>query len=114
MVITGKLNSCIITGSGGVGKSYGLNQKLNEHGLNEGEDYVILKGSSTAKGIFEVIKDNPTKLLILDDIDTALSDTKTANILKAALDTNKKRVVSWVTYEGDRRGNIYWFSSIYF
>lgn len=100
MVINGKVNSFLLLGAGGLGKSYSIGQKLEEHNMTEGQDYVIIKGALTPKGMFEVLKENSSKLIILDDTDDSLKDPKTVNMLKAALDTNKRRVISWVTYEG--------------
>jgi hypothetical protein len=62
----------------------------------EGEDYVVVKGFSTARGLYQTLWDNNGKLIIFDDTDAILKGDKVAlNILKAALDSYGKRTISW-------------------
>lgn len=57
--------------------------------------YVFVKGYSTAKGLFRTLYEFQDKIIIFDDCDKILEDKHAANILKAALDSYDKRVVTW-------------------
>jgi uncharacterized protein YktA (UPF0223 family) len=101
MVIHGKVNSFVLTGGPGLGKSYNLIQELTKLNRVEDEDYIFVKGASTARGLFQIIKNNPSKLIIFDDCDDVLKDPKATNILKAVLEQGARaRMVSWSTSDG--------------
>lgn len=101
MVLDNHVKSFVLSGPGGIGKSYELTRKLLEKEYREDIDYVTIKGALTAKGLFDIFKNNSTKLIILDDTDDSLKDQKAVNLIKAAVDTTgEKRTISWVTTEG--------------
>ena len=56
--------------------------------------YVILKGTSSAAGLYELLFIHRHKLLIFDDFDSVLKDEDCVNYLKAALDTYAIREVA--------------------
>lgn len=58
-------------------------------------DYHYIKGYSSAKGLYRTLYENRTKLVVFDDCDAAWKNEVGANILKAALDTDEQRWVSW-------------------
>jgi hypothetical protein len=95
------LNSLIITGDGGLGKTHTVIETLKTLGLREetiGEydgDFVVIKGFSTAKGLYRSLWENNGKIIIFDDADSVHKDPIGANILKGALDSGEKRVISW-------------------
>jgi hypothetical protein len=95
------LNSLIITGDGGLGKTHTVIATLKTLGLREetiGEydgDFVVIKGFSTAKGLYRSLWENNGKIIIFDDADSVHKDPIGANILKGALDSGEKRVISW-------------------
>lgn len=95
MVINKQAVSAIISGSGGLGKSYTVLNQLEVAGLEEDEDYVIIKGFSTARGLYNKLYDHSDKLLIFDDCDSVLTDKVAANLLKGALDSYDKRIITW-------------------
>lgn len=95
MVINNQAVSAIISGSGGLGKSYTVLQQLEIAGLVEDDDYVIIKGFSTARGLYNKLYDHSDKLLVFDDCDSVLTDKVAANLLKGALDSYDKRVITW-------------------
>ena len=97
MTINGLMNSTLITGQGGLGKSYTVLQELDRANLQEDEDYVIIKGYSTPKALYATLYENRHKLVIFDDCDSVLKDPIALNILKGALDTYDKRTISWNT-----------------
>jgi hypothetical protein len=95
MVIHNFSVSLIITGDGGLGKSFTVEKELNNEGMIENEQYVIMKGFSTAKGLYRYLFENNGKIIIFDDCDSILEDSTAKNILKSALDSYKRRFVTW-------------------
>lgn len=101
MIINRDVNSFILTGSGGIGKSYNLLQTLGKNNKVEDEDYIIVKGGTTARGMFDLFYNNPTKLIIFDDCDDVLKDKRAINLLKGLLDTTgESRIAKWITVDG--------------
>lgn len=101
LVIKGIAPSMVISGQPGIGKSFGLFQSLDNHGLFEGEDYVVIKGGNISpRGLFDLLKENAEgKIVIIDDADSILS-TQNSLMLKGVLDSSKKRIITWVTMDG--------------
>ena len=58
-------------------------------------DYHYVKGYSSAKGLFRTLFENKKKLVIFDDCDAAWKNEVGANLLKAALDSDEERWVTW-------------------
>ena len=100
-VVEGIVRSMIVVGPPGVGKSYGIVKKLEEANLFNmiGGDvrYEVVKGATTALGLYAKLYEYSREgdVLVFDDCDSILMDELSLNILKAALDTNKKRVLHW-------------------
>lgn len=92
------IRSLIIAGAPGVGKTYELEKKLK---LAERSGKIVsttsLKGSISAIGLYETLWNNREagQVIMLDDIDTVFDNEEALNLLKAALDTGKRRSVSW-------------------
>ena len=113
MVATGQTASAIITGEGGLGKSYTVLKALKAAGLKDMSDlpvgtavrpltaYVVVKGFSTAKGLYRMLFENRNAIVVLDDCDSVLKDPDALNLLKGALDSYDKRVISWNTNVAD-------------
>lgn len=102
--IDGVIVGMVVTGPPGVGKSYGVEKVLEESSLFDkiaGNKlrYEIVKGASSAIGLYKVLYMNANKnnVLVLDDCDTVLHDETSLNLLKAALDSSKKRTLNWNT-----------------
>jgi hypothetical protein len=95
------MNSMIITGDGGLGKTYTVINTLKKLGLKEdtiGEysgDFIVIKGYSTAKALYRTLWENNDKIIIFDDCDSIHRDPIGANILKGALDSEEKRIITW-------------------
>jgi hypothetical protein len=95
------MNSLIITGDGGLGKTFTVISTLKKLGLKElgiGDydgDFVIIKGYSTAKAMYRTLWENNGKIILFDDADSVHKDPIGANILKGALDSEEKRVITW-------------------
>ena len=103
-VKAGDVRAMIVTGPPGVGKSFGVEEVLSKEDLFNtlGErkpKYEIVKGAMSAIGLYsKLYKYSDAKnIIVFDDCDSILLDDVALNILKAALDTSKKRTISWNT-----------------
>ena len=94
MVAQGLSTALLITGQGGVGKSYNVTRILDAYG-KKGKDYVVMKGRSTIAAMYKFLYDNYDKIVVFDDCDSVLQDNDGLNILKGVLDTGEIREVSW-------------------
>jgi hypothetical protein len=111
MVATKKTPSVIITGEGGLGKSYSVVKALKAAGLKDMTEvlaesdigsvivsekcFTIFKGYSTAKALYRTLYENRNSTIVFDDCDSILKDTDALNVLKGALDSFDKRIISW-------------------
>jgi glycerol-3-phosphate responsive antiterminator len=98
-IIDGKIRSLIVSGAAGVGKSYTLEQKLNEALAADTIAQVThIKGTISPIGLYMTLFENNKKgdIIVLDDIDSIFQDEEAMNLLKGALDSNGRRVISWI------------------
>lgn len=110
MVASGVQPSAVITGQGGLGKTYTVMKTLVAAGykdatsladfevgavVNRTKLFVTVKGYSTAKGLFRTLFENNGSVIVFDDCDSVLKDPVALNLLKGALDSYGKRVISW-------------------
>lgn len=100
MVARGITPALLITGQGGVGKSYNVNRILSAYGT-KGKDYVIMKGKTSNSAMFKFLYDNYDKIVVFDDCDSVFDTADGINILKGALDSGKVREISWNTKGAD-------------
>ena len=96
MVARGLNNALLITGQGGVGKSYNVNKILEAYG-QKNKDFVIMKGKSSISAMYKFLYDNYNKIVVFDDCDSVLQSSDGLNILKGVLDSGRVREVSWNT-----------------
>jgi len=100
----GTVRAMIVTGPPGVGKSFGVEEVLGKQDLfntlgNKRPKYEIVKGAMSAIGLYSKLYHYSEKgnVIVFDDCDSVLLDDLSLNILKAALDSSKKRTISWNT-----------------
>lgn len=86
----------LVTGPGGIGKSYSVQRVLSEFG-DEKKDFVIMKGKCTACAMYDFLFRNHDKICVFDDCDSVLCDKEGIAVLKGALDSGKDREISWNT-----------------
>jgi len=67
-------------------------------------DYHYVKGYSSAKGLFRTLFENRRKLIVFDDCDAAWKNEVSANLLKAALDSDDERWITWNVEGSDNTG----------
>jgi hypothetical protein len=102
--------SAVITGEGGLGKTFTVTKTLEAKGYKDMSDlaefqvgtvinarkcYTMVKGYSTAKGLYRTLFENQKSVIVFDDCDAVLKDPVALNLLKGALDSYGKRVISW-------------------
>lgn len=97
MVISNVTASLLVCGQSGLGKSHTIMALIEKEELVEDTDYVIIKGYSTPKALYATLHEHRNKLIIFDDCDSVLTDPISLNILKGALDSYKKRTISWLS-----------------
>jgi hypothetical protein len=100
----GDVRAMIVTGPPGVGKSFGVEEVLAKDDLfdmmgQRKPKYEIVKGAMSAIGLYSKLYQfsDSKNILVFDDCDSILLDDIALNILKAALDSSKKRTISWNT-----------------
>jgi hypothetical protein len=110
MVANNVQPSAVITGEGGLGKTYTVTKTLEENGYKDISDladfqvgavintrkcFTMVKGYSTAKGLYRTLFENNKSVIVFDDCDAVLKDPVALNLLKGALDSYGKRIISW-------------------
>jgi hypothetical protein len=100
----GNVRAVIVSGPPGVGKSYGVEDVLQKDDLfntiaQRKPKYEIVKGAMSALGLYAKLHEFRDKgnVIVFDDCDSVLLDDLSLNLLKAALDTSKRRRISWNT-----------------
>ena len=98
----GEIRAMIVTGPPGVGKSFGVEAELERASIFDRVSgsrlkSEVVKGAATPIGLYQLLykysdKDN---VLVFDDSDMLFFDDLSLNLLKAALDSGKKRRVCW-------------------
>ena len=102
----GDVRAMIVTGPPGVGKSFGVEKVLAKHDVfadvandTKLKKYEVVKGAMSAIGLYKKLYEFSDRkcILVFDDCDSVLLDDLSLNILKAALDSSKKRTIHWNT-----------------
>lgn len=100
----GLLRAAVVSGPPGVGKSHGVEAVLQKEDLfttlaGRPPKYEIVSGAMSALGLYAKLFEYADKgnVLVFDDCDSVLQDELSLNILKAALDSKKRRYINWNT-----------------
>jgi hypothetical protein len=99
MIVRDQEKSLIVTGSGGLGKSYTVFNRLKLNDLGTA-DYEKVSGHMTPKALYRRLHDNNGKVSVFDDCDSVLMNDTSINLLKAALDSYGQRTLSWCSEMG--------------
>lgn len=110
LLLKGAQASVVVTGPGGLGKSYTVTKTLADNGfkdvstlealevgarINASKAFRVIKGYSTPKGLYRLLYENKDGVLVFDDCDSVLKDPISLNLLKGALDSYSRRIISW-------------------
>lgn len=102
--IAGEIRAMIVSGPPGVGKSYTVEREVEKAQLIDqlaGKRLraEVVKGSATPIGLYQTLYKYSDKncVLVFDDCDSILLDDVSLNLLKGALDSGKKRKISWLS-----------------
>jgi hypothetical protein len=109
MLAKGDQSSVVVTGPGGLGKSHTVTKALLKSGLKDlsvldeyeigapvpPKSFIVIKGYSTPKGLYRTLYENRKSVIVFDDCDSVLKDPVSLNLLKGALDSYSKRIISW-------------------
>jgi predicted AAA+ superfamily ATPase len=106
----GDIRAMIVSGPPGVGKSFGVEQVVEKACLFDqiaGKKLraEVVKGSATPIGLYQTLYkySDPNCVLVFDDCDSILLDDVALNLLKGALDSGKKRKISWLSESSSLR-----------
>jgi hypothetical protein len=100
--INGDIRAMIVSGPPGVGKSFGVETQLEKAAIfdkiaGKRIRFEIVKGAMTPIGLYCTLYkySDPKNVLVFDDCDSVFQDDLALNILKAALDSGKRRRICW-------------------
>jgi hypothetical protein len=102
--VSGDIRAMIVSGPPGVGKSFGVEQEIDKACLfdklaNKRLRAEVVKGSATPIGLYQTLYkySDSNCVVVFDDCDSILLDDVSLNLLKGALDSGKKRKISWLS-----------------
>ena len=102
-VLNGDIRAMIVAGPPGVGKSYGIEGELERANLfdqisGRRVKSEMIKGKASALGMYKALYkySDENSVIVFDDCDSILLDEICLNLLKGALDSGKKRRISWL------------------
>ena len=108
--IDGSITSLFIYGTPGTGKTERTLVRARMKGKLRDRDYAMVSGNASAGGLYSVLQHNASRLNIFDDCDDAFLADRTGNILKAALNTRRERVICWPTKNGSESDQSFLFT----
>jgi hypothetical protein len=101
--ISGDIRAMIVSGPPGVGKSFSVEREVEKACLFDqvaGKKLraEVVKGSATPIGLYQTLYkySDANCMVVFDDCDSILVDDVSLNLLKGALDSGKKRKISWL------------------
>ena len=102
-VLNGDIRAMIVAGPPGVGKSFGIEGELERANLfdqisGRRVKSEMIKGTASALGMYKALYkySDENSVVVFDDCDSILLDDVCLNLLKGALDSGKKRRISWL------------------
>jgi len=108
--VTGDIRAMIVSGPPGVGKSFGVEQEIDKATMFDklaGKRLraEVVKGSATPIGLYQTLYkySDANCVVVFDDCDSILLDDVALNLLKGALDSGKKRKISWLSESSSLR-----------
>lgn len=99
-ICQGKFHSLIVTGAGGLGKTYTVTDIAEHYKNTKNLNLVVVSGGVvTPVNLVKLLwkTRTPGSVLIMDDSDDILDEPEALTLLKGALDTSKVRKVAWMS-----------------
>jgi len=103
-VKSGDIRAMIVSGPPGVGKSHNVEAVLEKEDLfnklaERKPKFEVVKGAMSAIGLYGKLHEYSAKgnVVVFDDCDSILLEDLSLNILKGALDSSRRRFISWNT-----------------
>lgn len=106
----GTIRGMIVCGPPGIGKTYGIEHRLDIYqgfldmkAPGHKKTVTIIKGRITPVQLYRALYNAsaPGSVVLFDDCDNVLEEDTSLNMLKAVLDSGKRRVVSWMSNSRD-------------
>jgi hypothetical protein len=77
-----------------------IDQQIELEAYNEALEarktaFTMIKGYSTAKGLYRTLFENSNNLIVFDDCDAVINDKTGVDLLKSALDSYDERIITW-------------------
>ena len=96
--IKGHSRALVVSGPAGLGKSYTVEEKLQEWD-EDAVNHTIVKGYVRPTGLYRLLYQHrmPNQVIVFDDADAIFFDDVSLNLLKAVCDTTERRVVSYMS-----------------
>jgi hypothetical protein len=96
-VVAGRVRSMIVSGPAGIGKTYTIEGMLESAADDSKITYQKISGYVKPTGIFKALWNNrhDNSVILIDDADSAFGDEVALNLLKTALDSGKRRMITW-------------------
>lgn len=95
-----EINSLVIRGNGGIGKTYTIVKALADLGLKRNKHYILVTGHLTPLQLYNLIVRSATlespRILLFDDVDSIIQSKTSIALLKGALwEADGRRIVSY-------------------
>jgi hypothetical protein len=96
-VVNGDFRSLIVSGNPGTGKTFTLESILDASANTSKILFIPVRGYVRATGLYRLMWEARHKecVLLFDDADSIFQEEVALNLLKAGLDTTKRRHISW-------------------
>ncbi len=98
-VVNGTATGFYLYGPGGVSKSYTVIEQLKRMRA----DYVVFNSRATGRGLFNILRDHPDSIVVLEDMERLFRDAGAQGVLRSALwgqqgrasPGRQERMVTW-------------------
>jgi len=96
-VVKSRVNSILISGPPGIGKSFSIEKRLQFHEENSQIRFTVTKGHMTPMSMYNMMceRSSVNDIIVFDDCDAVLFNTDALNLLKAASELTTARRVAW-------------------
>ena len=96
--VSKNVRAVTVTGAPGVGKTYTVEQILEQSSATKNTQFEIVRGALSAVNLYKLAYRNRKagNVIVLDDADSIFNDEDALNILKVLCDSSEVRKVSWM------------------